>query len=225
MSKIYHPDCKSLITSMYVKNGLIAILFLIASIFGVVVMQEWKILLIGLMCAAYFIFQIYEIHNDEKNERYKTVKGIVVSDESSKNMIRQQISTYRIIPVNEDGEFIDKNGKYDFFLSVNESKKNVKNSFFVGAMYDFIFKSNEDGVTAFNDRNLVTCSRVTTAVKNDDTIVPADTQKSAPSMSRWKRTIKSNKKPKKKLLSKKRNTPKTTSSFWMDLVKAVIQSE
>lgn len=183
MSKIYHPDCKSLITSMYVKNGLIAILFLIASIFGVVVMQEWKILLIGLMCAAYFIFQIYEIHNDEKNERYKTVKGIVVSDESSKNMIRQQISTYRIIPVNEDGEFIDKNGKYDFFLSVNESKKNVKNSFFVGAMYDFIFKSNEDGVTAFNDRNLVTCSRVTTAVKNDDAIVPADTQKSAPSMS------------------------------------------
>ena len=88
MSKIYHPDCKSLITSMYVKNGLIAILFLIASIFGVVVMQEWKILLIGLMCAAYFIFQIYEIHNDEKNERYKTVKGIVVSDESSKNMIQ-----------------------------------------------------------------------------------------------------------------------------------------
>lgn len=78
MSKIYHPDCKSLITSMYVKNGLIAILFLIASIFGVVVMQEWKILLIGLMCAAYFIFQIYEIHNDEKNERYKTVKGIVL---------------------------------------------------------------------------------------------------------------------------------------------------
>ena len=143
MSKIYHPDCKSLITSMYVKNGLIAILFLIASIFGVVVMREWKILLIGLMCAAYFIFQIYEIHNDEKNERYKTVKGIVVSDESSKNMIRQQISTYRIIPVNEDGEFIDKNGKYDFFLSVNES----------------------------------------TAVKNDDTIVPADTQKSVPSMS------------------------------------------
>ena len=48
MSKIYHPDCKSLITSMYVKNGLIAILFLIASIFGVVVMQEWKILLIRL---------------------------------------------------------------------------------------------------------------------------------------------------------------------------------
>ena len=141
MSKIYHPDCKSLITSMYVKNGLIAILFLIASIFGVVVMREWKILLIGLMCAAYFIFQIYEIHNDEKNERYKTVKGIVVSDESSKNMIRQQISTYRIIPV------------------------------------------NEDGVTAFNDRNLVTCSRVTTAVKSDDTIVPADTQKSVPSMS------------------------------------------
>ena len=146
-------------------------------------MREWKILLIGLMCAAYFIFQIYEIHNDEKNERYKTVKGIVVSDESSKNMIRQQISTYRIIPVNDDGEFIDKNGKYDFFLSVNESKKNVKNSFFVGAMYDFIFKSNEDGVTAFNDRNLVTCSRVTTAVKNDDTIVPADTQKSVPFMS------------------------------------------
>ena len=57
MSKIYHPDCKSLITSMYVKNGLIAILFLIASIFGVVVMREWKILLIGLMCAAYFIFK------------------------------------------------------------------------------------------------------------------------------------------------------------------------
>lgn len=183
MSKIYHPDCKSLITSMYVKNGLIAVLFLVVSTLGVIMTQEWKILLIGLLCAAYFVFLIYEIHNDEKNGRYKTVEGIVVSDESSKNMIRQQITTYRIIPVNENGEFIDKNGKYDFFLSVNESKKSARNSFFVGAMYDFIFKSNEDGVTAFNDRNLVTSSRVTTAVKNDDTIVPADTQKPVPSMS------------------------------------------
>ena len=126
MSKIYHPDCKSLITSMYVKNGLIAILFLIASIFGVVVMREWKILLIGLMCAAYFIFQIYEIHNDEKNERYKTVKGIVVSDESSKNMIRQQISTYRIIPVNEDGEFIDKKENTIFSSASTNQRKTLK---------------------------------------------------------------------------------------------------
>lgn len=77
MSKIYHPDCKSLITSMYVKNGLIAILFLIASIFGVVVMREWKILLIGLMCAAYFIFQIYEIHNDEKMNGIRLLRELL----------------------------------------------------------------------------------------------------------------------------------------------------
>lgn len=107
MSKIYHPDCKSLITSMYVKNGLIAILFLIASIFGVVVMREWKILLIGLMCAAYFIFQIYEIHNDEKINGIRLLRELLYPM-SPANMIRQQISTYRIIPVNEDGEFIDK---------------------------------------------------------------------------------------------------------------------
>ena len=158
MSKIYHPDCKSLITSMYVKNGLIAILFLIASIFGVVVMREWKILLIGLMCAAYFIFQIYEIHNDEKNERYKTVKGIVVSDESSKNMIRQQISTYRIIPVNEDGEFIDKNGKYDFFLFIilGEPDLNAAGTKKMSCIYKPDFYS----ITDFNDFIVITCYKM-----------------------------------------------------------------
>lgn len=92
-------------------------------------------------------------------------------------------------------------------------------------MYDFIFKSNEDGVTAFNDRNLVTCSRVTTAVKNDDTIVPADTQKSVPSMSPLEAYDKVKQEAEKEVIEQKRNTQKKILSFWTDLAKAVIQSE
>ncbi len=45
------------------------------------------------------------------------------------------METWRFIPVNEDGEYLDKNGKYDIFLQVKPRDR----EYHIGALYDMLF--------------------------------------------------------------------------------------
>lgn len=155
--ELYQPPYKQELLFLYAKYVMAVFAFLvITSIAAVMVGHESRLSIIvcGLACAAYFVGCIIELYRDEKLRRLKSVMAIVVSKEDSVTMMRQVETTYRLIPVDETGEFIDKNGKYDFFLKF-QNGKGKKSALYIGGIYLCLFKGNESHLFDFSERNLV----------------------------------------------------------------------
>ena len=88
----------------------------------------------GVLVAAYFLVELLSIFKNSKADKYIKVTALAVSaDESSAGL--EPVETWRFIPVNEDGEYLDENGKYDIFLQVKPHHR----EYHIGALYDMLF--------------------------------------------------------------------------------------
>ena len=69
---------------------------------------------------------------------------LIVSAEDGKTLTRRTITTYRAIPLDENGMYCNKNGKYDFFLEVDTTKRRLGRVLLIGATYRFVFRTTDD---------------------------------------------------------------------------------
>lgn len=102
----------------------------------------------GVMIAAYFITEFLTMLKNSKDNKYIKVTALAVSADESRAGF-ELMETWRFIPVDEDGEYLDKNGKYDIFLQVKPRDRD----YHIGALYDMLFCA-EDGERLTQD-NLV----------------------------------------------------------------------
>lgn len=71
---------------------------------------------------------------NSKADKYIKVTALAVNADESRAGL-EPMETWRFIPVNEDGEYLDKNGKYDIFLQVKPRDR----EYHIGALYDMLF--------------------------------------------------------------------------------------
>ncbi|MEG0168219.1 MAG: hypothetical protein RR709_10195 [Ruthenibacterium sp.] len=120
------------------------------------------VLFVGIVTAViaiggYFGYMLFEVVYNENNNKYLAVVGLVVSKESEKRML-SNVSTYRVVPVDESGDFIDENGSLDFFLSLDASNKKRNGVLLIGATYFFVFAILPDD--SLSERNLFVKKRI-----------------------------------------------------------------
>lgn len=155
--EIYQPPYKQELLLLYAKNAIIALVFLAITVIAMTMVDgenRFSIAICGLVCIGYFAYTGIELYRSDKCNRLKSVMAIVVSKKDNVTVMRQLETTYRLIPVNENGEFIDKNGKYDFFLKFQNSKHN-KNAMYVGGIYLCLFRESQNDTFEFSERSLV----------------------------------------------------------------------
>lgn len=70
----------------------------------------------GVMVAAYFLVEFLTMLKNSKADKYIKVTALAVNADESRAGF-EPMETWRFIPVNEDGEYLDKNGKYDMISS------------------------------------------------------------------------------------------------------------
>lgn len=102
----------------------------------------------GVMIAAYFITEFVTMLKNSKDNKYIMVTALAVSADESRAGF-ELMETWRFIPVDENGEYLDKNGRYDIFLQVKPRDRD----YHIGALYDILFCA-EDGERLTQD-NLV----------------------------------------------------------------------
>lgn len=88
----------------------------------------------GILVAAYFLVELLSIFKNRKADKYIKVTALAVNADESRAGL-EPVETWRFIPVNEDGEYLDENGKYDIFLQVNPRDR----EYHIGALYDMLF--------------------------------------------------------------------------------------
>lgn len=102
----------------------------------------------GVMIAAYFITEFVTMLKNSKDNKYIMVTALAVSADESRAGF-ELMETWRFIPVDKNGEYLDKNGRYDIFLQVKPRDRD----YHIGALYDMLFCA-EDGERLTQD-NLV----------------------------------------------------------------------
>lgn len=85
----------------------------------------------GVLVAAYFLVEFLTMLKNSKADKYIKVTALAVNADESRAGF-EPMETWRFIPVNEDGEYLDKNGKYDIFLQVKPRDR----EYHIGALYD-----------------------------------------------------------------------------------------
>lgn len=88
----------------------------------------------GVLVAAYFLVEFLTMLKNSKADKYIKVTALAVNADESRAGL-EPMETWRFIPVNEDGEYLDKNGKYDIFLQVKPRDR----EYHIGALYDMLF--------------------------------------------------------------------------------------
>lgn len=88
----------------------------------------------GVLVAAYFLVEFLTMLKNSKADKYIKVTALAVNADESRAGF-EPMETWRFIPVNEDGEYLDKNGKYDIFLQVKPRDR----EYHIGALYDMLF--------------------------------------------------------------------------------------
>lgn len=141
-----------MLTSKLIKSAVMAILALILGAVLAIYSKSWSMLGAGLLVAAYFAVDLVSaIQNSKKNKYTKVTAMAVASDESKSGL--SIIETWRFIPVDEDGNYINQNGKLDIFLQVKQKDR----SYHIGATYNMLFCARPG--EALTQDNLVSIER------------------------------------------------------------------
>ena len=92
--------------SLLVKHLIAACSILIVGAVCTVVFKEWAFIAGAALIGLYFAAEALSVFFNDKNGRYYMVNAIVVSCEEGKDLLNNAQLTYRMIPVDEDGEYI-----------------------------------------------------------------------------------------------------------------------
>lgn len=93
----------------------------------------------ALIVAAYFGMQLFETIQNEKKGKYRKITALAVSADESRSGLGT-VETWRFIPVDENGEYIDTNGRLDIFLQIKPKERN----YHIGGTYNLLFCADED---------------------------------------------------------------------------------
>lgn len=93
----------------------------------------------ALIIAAYFGMQLFETIQNEKKGKYRKITALAVSADESRSGLGT-VETWRFIPVDENGEYIDTNGRLDIFLQVKPKERN----YHIGGTYNLLFCADEN---------------------------------------------------------------------------------
>lgn len=91
-----------------------------------------------LFVTAYFVGNAAGVVRNAVKGRYVVVRAAAVAREERVNAVRQKRDTYRFIPVDDNGEYLNTHGQYDIYIDIARRKKHVW-SFFVGRIYMLVF--------------------------------------------------------------------------------------
>ena len=93
----------------------------------------------ALIVAAYFGMQLFETIQNEKKGKYRKITALAVSADESRSGLGT-VETWRFIPVDENGEYIDTNGRLDIFLQIKPKERN----YHIGGTYSGASVSHGD---------------------------------------------------------------------------------
>lgn len=141
---LYHPSAQVAIRNYVLRNVLLCVLLIMCGIAAEFSLSIPHSGLLGLFGGLFFIFDSASILLKYQSKRLSVVDAVIVSAENSKNIIRRTITTYRAIPIDENGQFCDKNGKYDFFIEIDTTKHRFGQMLNVGATYRFVFNTTDE---------------------------------------------------------------------------------
>lgn len=141
---LYHPSAQVAIRNYVLRNILLCVLLIVCGIVAEVSLSIPHSGLLGLLGGLFFVFDSVSILLKYQSKKLSVVDAVIVSAENSKNIIRRTITTYRAIPIDENGKFCDKNGKYDFFIEIDTTKHRFGQMLNVGATYRFVFNTTDE---------------------------------------------------------------------------------
>lgn len=141
---LYHPSAQVAIRNYVLRNILLCVLLIVCGIVAEFTLSIPHSGLFGFLGGLFFIFDGVSILLKYQSNKLSVVDAVIVSAESSKNIIRRTITTYRAIPIDEDGKFCDRNGKYDFFIEIDTTKHRFGQMLNVGATYRFVFNTTDE---------------------------------------------------------------------------------
>lgn len=93
----------------------------------------------ALIVASYFGMQLFETIQNEKKGKYRKITALAVSADESRSGLGT-VETWRFIPVDENGEYIDTNGRLDIFLQIKPKERN----YHIGGTYNLLFCADEN---------------------------------------------------------------------------------
>lgn len=141
---LYHPSAYNTIRLYIIRDVALCVLIILCGILAEVILFIPRSILLGIFGGMYFVIDGISIFLKYRSHRLSTVDAVIVSAEQSKTFSRRTITTYRAIPVDENGEFCDRNGRYDFFIEVDTTKRRFGQMLNIGAIYRFVFNSTDD---------------------------------------------------------------------------------
>lgn len=141
---LYHPSAQVAIRNYVLRNVLLCILLIVCGIVAEFTLSIPHSGLLGLFGGLFFVFDSVSILLKYQSHKLSVVDAVIVSAESSKNIIRRTITTYRAIPIDENGKFCDKNGRYDFFIEIDTTKHRFGQMLNLGATYRFVFNTTDE---------------------------------------------------------------------------------
>lgn len=173
-----------MLTSKLIKSAAMTILALILGVVLAIYSKSWAMLGAGFLVAAYFAVDLVSaIQNSKKNKYTKVTAMAVASDESKSGL--SVIETWRFIPVDEDGNYINQNGKFDIFLQVKQKDR----SYHIGATYNMLFCAEpgealtQDNLVSIERKKVQAQAQVQAPTETDAHVeTKAETKKEAPNV-------------------------------------------
>ena len=173
-----------MLTSKLIKSAVMTVLALILGAVLAIYSKSWAMLGAGLLVAAYFAVDLASAIQNVKKNKYTKVTAIAVASDESKSGL-STIETWRFIPVDEDGNYINENGKLDIFLSVKQKDR----SYHIGATYNMLFCAEpgealtQDNLVSIERKKVQAQAQVQAPTETDTHVeTKAETKKEAPNV-------------------------------------------
>lgn len=115
----------------------------------------------GVMSFLMFLDEYRTLYNQEKDGKIQVYCAVAVSKENTWSAQGGWQWVYRLIPIDEQGRYLDENGSLDIFIARPRSvqpKKDAMNGFVIGCIYEMAFVINEEN-GALDEHSLIAYKR------------------------------------------------------------------
>lgn len=132
-------ECGHMLATQKIKYIIAVILAVVVGVVFAISTKSIRTFGAALIVAAYFGMQLFETIQNEKKGKYRKITALAVSADESRSGLGT-VETWRFIPVDENGEYIDTNGRLDIFLQIKPKERN----YHIGGTYNLLFCADED---------------------------------------------------------------------------------
>ena len=165
-------DNNDMLAAQKVKYIVAMVLAIVVGVIFAIYTKNIQIFSAAMIVAAYFGMQFFEAIQNEKKGKYRQITALAVSADESRSGLGT-VETWRFIPVNENGEYIDTNGRLDIFLQVKPKDR----SYHIGGTYRLLFCADENDT--LTQDNLVSIEQKVVQASAQKEVNNAETKTSA----------------------------------------------